>query len=316
MRSATRSAGRALLVVAGISVLVFLIFFATPGADPAARLAGRGASPETLEAVRHEYGLDRPLPVQYAALMQRLFWTRDLPSFVNRGQLVVPDVLRAAPVTLWLAAGAAAIWLAAALCIGLVGAAWRGRGADAVVTGLGLLGVSVPVFWLGEVVNLLTQSRLRPWFEWVPPLGVRSADWGGFLAGMVLPWSTLAVLYAGIYGRVLRSSLIETYRQDYVRTARAKGVGEARVLLVHALRNALTPVIALFGLDFGALVGGGTLLIEVVFGLHGVGKLTYDGLQNLDLAMVMACVLYAAVFVVAANAGVDALQAVMDPRRR
>ena len=312
-----RRIGRALFVVLGISVLVFLIFFATPGADPAARLAGRGASPETLEAVRHEYGLDRPLAVQYAVLMRRLFWTRDLPSFVNRGELVVPEVLRAAPVTLWLATGAAVIWLAAGLCIGLVAAAWRGRGADAVVTGLGLLGVSIPVFWLGEVVNLLTQSRLRtPWFEWVPPLGLRAADWPDFLAGMVLPWSTLAVLYAGIYGRVLRTSLAEAYAQDYVRTARAKGLSETRVLLVHALRNAVVPVIALFGLDFGALVGGGTLLVEVVFGLHGVGKLTYDGLQNLDLAVVMACVLYAAVFVVLANAAVDALQAVLDPRSR
>lgn len=298
-------------------MLVFLIFFATPGADPAARLAGRGASPETLASVRHEYGLDRPLPVQYAVLMRRLFWTRDLPSFVNPGQLVVPTLLRAAPVTLWLAAGAAVIWLAAGLCIGLVGAAWRGRGADVVVTGLGLVGVSVPVFWLGEIVNLLTQSRLRsPWFEWVPPLGLHAADWGQFLAGMVLPWTTLAVLYAGIYGRVLRTSLIEAYARDYVRTARAKGLSEARVLLVHALRNAIVPVIALFGLDFGALVGGGTVLVEVVFGLHGVGKLTYDGLQNLDLAMVMACVLYAAVFVVVANAVVDAVQAMLDPRLR
>ncbi len=312
-----RRVPRALLVVFGISVLVFLIFFATPGADPAARLAGRGASPETLEAVRHEYGLDRPLPLQYASLMRRLFWSRDLPSFVNRGQLVVPAVLRAAPVTLALATGAAALWLAAGLCIGLVGAAWQGRGADLVVTGVGLIGVSVPVFWLGEVVNLLTQGRLHtPWFTWVPPLGLRAEGWGGWLAGMVLPWTTLAVLYAGIYGRVLRTSLIEAYAQDYIRTARAKGLSEARVLLRHALRNALVPVVALFGLDFGALVGGGTLLVEVVFELHGVGKLTYDGLQNLDLAMVMACVLYAAFFVVLANAMVDALQAVLDPSRR
>ncbi len=310
-------AGRAGLVVFGISVLVFLIFFATPGADPAARLAGRGASPENLAAIRHEYGLDRPWPVQYATLMRRLFWTRDLQSSVNRGQEVVPAVLRAAPVTLGLAAGAAVLWLAAGLCIGVVGAAWRGMGIDGVVTGLGLVGVSVPAFWLGEVVNLLSQSRLRePWFAWVPPLGWRAGDWGTWLPGMVLPWTTLAVLYAGVYGRVLRRSLIEAYAQDYVRTARAKGVGEARVLLVHALRNALVPVVALFGLDFGALVGGGTLLIEVVFGLHGIGKLTYDGLQNLDLAMVMACVLYAAIFVVLANEAMDAVQRALDPRLR
>ncbi|HYZ60993.1 MAG TPA: ABC transporter permease [Acetobacteraceae bacterium] len=309
-------ATRAVLVLFGISVLVFLIFFATPGADPAARLAGRGASAETLAAVRHEYGLDRPLPLQYAALMRRLFVTRDLPSFVNRGQLVVPAVLRAAPVTLALATGAAVLWLLAGLAIGLVAAAWRGRAADWAVTGLGLIGVSVPVFWLGEVVNLITQSRLHDWFLWVPPLGLRAQSWGEWFRSMVLPWTTLAVLYAGVYGRVLRTSLIEAYREDYIRTARAKGIGEARVVLVHALRNALVPVVALFGLDFGALVGGGTLLVEVVFGLRGVGKLTYDALQSLDLAMVMAAVLYAAFFVVLANAAVDALQAALDPRQR
>ena len=309
-----RRALRALLVVVGISVLVFLIFFATPGTDPAARLAGRGASPETLAAIRHEYGLDRSLPVQYASLMRRLFWTRDLPSFVNRGQLVVPAVLRAAPVTLALASGAAAIWLVVGLAIGLIGAVWRGAGA--VATGLGLVGVSIPVFWLGEIVNLLTQDRLRAWFTWVPPLGLRGQDWGETLLGYVLPCATLAILYAGIYGRVLRTSLADAYRQDYIRTARAKGLGEGRILLKHALRNALLPVLALFGLDFGALIGGGTLLVEIVFGLRGVGQLTYGALRDLDLAMVMACVLYASVFVVLANAAVDVLQAALDPRRR
>ena len=305
---------RPLLVLFGISALVFLIFFATPGTDPAARLAGRGASPETLAAIRHEYGLDRPLPLQYATLMRRLFWTRDLPSFVNRGQLVVPAILRAAPVTLALATGAAAIWLTAGLCIGLAGAAWRGAGALA--SALGLIGVSIPVFWLGEIVNLLTQDRLRPWFTWVPPLGLRNPSWTDTALAYVLPCTTLAILYAGIYGRVLRTSLAAAYRQDYIRTARAKGLGETRILLKHALRNALLPILALFGLDFGALIGGGTLLVEIVFGLRGVGQLTYGALRDLDLAMVMACVLYASIFVVLANAVIDLVQAALDPRRR
>ncbi len=303
---------RSLLVLFGISVLVFLIFFATPGADPAARLAGRGASPETLAAVRAEYGLDRPLPVQYAVLMRRLFITRDLPSFVNRGQLVVPAVLRAAPVTLALAGGAALVWMLAGLGIGIVATVRPGLGGG--VTALGLIGVSIPVFWLGEVVNLVTQSRLHGWFPWVPPLGIRPATTGEWVRSLVLPCLTLALLYAGIYGRVLRTSLMDAYAQDYVRTARAKGISETRVLLRHALRNALTPVVALFGLDLGALVGGGTVLTELVFGLRGVGRLTYDALTSLDLAMVMACVLYAAGFVVAMSAMVDAAEARLDPR--
>ena len=311
---------RSLLVLFGISVLVFLIFFATPGADPAARLAGRGASAEALAAVRHEYGLDRSLPVQYGLLMHRLFIAGDLTSQVNRGQRVVPAVLRAAPVTLSLAAGAAAIWLLAGLAIGLVAAAREGSAWDRVVTALGLVGISVPVFWLGEVVNLLTQSRLHDtWaFRWVPPLGYvpLSQDPGGWARSLALPWITLALLYAGVYGRVLRSSLIEAFRQDYIRTARAKGISESRVMLRHALRNALVVVVALFGLDIGALIGGGTLLTEVVFGLRGIGKLTYDALQNLDLPVVMAAVLYASFFVVLANAAVDAVQAALDPRQR
>jgi len=307
-----RRLGRGVLVLFGISVLVFLIFFATPGADPAARLAGRGASPETLAAIRTEYGLDRPLPVQYVQLMRRLFITRDLQSFVNQGQAVVPAVLQAAPVTLLLSAGAAVLWLAAGLAIGLIAAAAGGI-LDRLVVLAGLIGVSVPAFWLGEVVNLLTQHTLHgSWaLRWVPPLGM-----GLSAAGLVFPCSTLALLYAGIYGRVLRAGLLDALAQDHARTARAKGASERRVLLHHALRLSLIPIVALFGLDFGAMLGGGTVLTEIVFGLHGVGKLTYDALQTLDLPMLMATVMYAAAFVVVLNAAADTAVWALDPRRR
>lgn len=312
MRELAARALQAVSVLFGISVLVFLIFFATPGADPAARLAGRGASQETLAAVRADFGLDRPLPVQYVQLMRRLFVTRDLTSFVNRGQAVVPAVLEAAPTTLLLAVGAAVLWVVLGLAIGLVAAAFGGA-ADRLVVLAGLVGVSVPAFWLGEVVNLLTQRTLHgTWlFGWVPPLGV-----GLSFTGMVLPCTTLALLYAGIYGRVLRAGLLEALAEDYVRTARAKGLSESRVLVHHALRLSLIPLVALFGLDFGALLGGGTLLTEVVFGLHGVGKLTYDALQTLDLPMIMATVMYAALLVVLVNAAADAVAWALDPRRR
>lgn len=309
----------AFAVMFGISVLVFLIFFATPGADPAARIAGRGAGPETLATVRREYGLDRPLPVQYAVMMRRLFITRDLQSTANRGQLVVPAVMNAAPVTLSLVAGAAVIWAACGLLIGLLATLARGGWIDRLLTLAGLVGVSLPVFWLGEVVNLATQ---KTWHEslfwWVPPLGYvpLSTDPLGWARALMIPWLTLAALYAGLYGRVLRARLIEEYHRPFVRTARAKGLTEHGILLHHALRPALLPVIAIFGLDLGALAGGGALLAEVVFGLHGVGKLTYDALQTLDLPMVMATVLYAALFVVGASAAVDVCQAALDPRAR
>jgi peptide/nickel transport system permease protein len=320
LSAVARRLGQMLFVMLGISIVVFLIFFATPGADPAARIAGRNASPETLAAVRHDFGLDRPLPVQYALMMKRLFITQDLTSFVNRGWKVVPAVMAVAPVTLWLVLGAAVLWMVGGLAIGLVAAATRGSIIDKGLMVLGLIGIAMPVYWLGEVMNLITQSRLHDtWlFSWVPPLGYKPLleDPGAWFKTMIIPWFTLAVLYAGLYGRVLRANLIEAMQEDYIRTARAKGISETRVLLRHALRTSLVTIVTLFGLDFGALVGGAALLTEVVFGLQGIGKLTYDALKNLDLPVIMATVMYASFFIVAANALVDVLYAALDPRVR
>lgn len=307
-------------VLFSISVLSFLIFFATPGVDPAARIAGRNADQATLRAVRKDFGLDRPMPVQYALMMKKLFVTRDLTSFVNRGAKVVPQVVEAAPVTLSLVLGAAVVWVLFSVGMGLLAAVFRGTPVDAAVMIVGLVGISMPVFWLGEVINLLTQSRFRDTFlfSWVPPLGytpLTSSPFGWFKS-LVFPWLTLSVLYIGIYARVLRSALVEAQEEDYVRTARAKGLTEGRVLIRHALRTSLVGFVSLFGLDFGALVGGGALLTEVVFGLHGVGKLTFDSLQNLDLPVILATVMYAAFFIVLANALVDLVYAALDPRVR
>ena len=315
-----RRLGEMVFVMAGISILVFLIFFATPGADPAARIAGRNASPEVLLAVRHDFGFDQPLWVQYLLLMKRLFVTGDLASFVNRGQKVIPAILQAVPVTLSLLLGAAVIWVAASIVIGVAAALTRNSWLDRLLMILGLIGISMPVFWVGEVANLLTQSRYHDaWiFSWVPALGYvpLTEDPAGWFKALVIPWITLAILYIGLYGRVLRASLIESYHEDFIRTARAKGLTEGRVLVRHALRTSLITFVSLFGLDFGALVGGGTLLTEIVFGLQGVGFLTYNALGNLDLPMIMATVMYASFFVVAANAVVDLLYAALDPRVR
>jgi peptide/nickel transport system permease protein len=307
-------------VMVGISILVFLIFFATPGSDPAARIAGRNAAPETLAAVRHDFGLDRPLPVQYALMMKRLFISQDLTSFVNRGQQVIPQVVEATPITLSLVLGAAFFWVIGGIAIGVIAAATRNSLLDRLLMILGLIGISMPVYWLGEVANLLTQSRLHDtWlFAWVPSLGYKpllANPWAWFQT-MIIPWVTLAILYIGLYGRVLRASLVEAGQEDYIRTARSKGISETRVLLRHALRTSLITFVTMFGLDFGALVGGGALLTEVVFGLQGVGKLTYDALRNLDLPVIMATVMYASFFVVAANAVVDVAYAALDPRVR
>jgi peptide/nickel transport system permease protein len=307
-------------VMLGISIVSFLIFFATPGADPAARIAGRNATPETLAAVRLTFGLDKPLPVQYVLMMEKLFVTRDLTSFVNRGQEVIPEVMEATPITLSLVFGAAIVWIVTSIAIGVVAAATKNSPLDRLLMILGLIGISMPVYWLGEVVNLVTQARLHDtWlFSWVPALGYKPLldnPWEWFKT-MVIPWVTLAILYIGIYGRVLRAGIVEANQEDFIRTARSKGLSESRILLRHALRTSLIAFVTLFGLDFGALVGGGALLTEVVFGLQGVGKLTYDALKNLDLPVILATVIYASFFVVMANAVVDIVYAALDPRVR
>jgi peptide/nickel transport system permease protein len=312
--------GQMLFVMIGISMLVFLIFFATPGADPSARIAGRNASPEVLEAVRKSLGFDQPFYIQYLSMMKKIFITGDVSSYVNRGWKVVPAVLDTVPVTLSLVIGAAVLWVVFGILIGTIAAATRGSWIDRLLMILGLIGISMPVYWLGEVMNLITQSRFKEtWmFSWVPPLGYKnfSDSPRAWFLTLIIPWITLAILYIGLYGRVLRANLIEAMQEDYIRTARAKGLSETRILLRHALRTSLISFVTLFGLDFGALVGGSALLTEVVFDLHGVGKLTYDALQNLDLPVIMTTVMYASFFVVIANALVDMVYILLDPRVR
>ena len=302
-----------------LSILVFLIFFETPGVDPARLMAGRNPSPQTIANIRHEFGLDRPLPVRYALMMKRLFITRDLISYGSHTK-VIPEILHATPVTLSLVFGAAIIWVVFSIALGLAAAVLRGTIWDPLLMVLALIGISMPVFWLGEIVNLFTQSRWHNTFlfSWVPPLGYTplTQDPVTWFEGLVFPWLTLSVLYVGFYARVLRANLIETENEDYVRTARAKGISERRVLVKHNLRTSMITFVSLFGLDFGILVAGGALLTEVVFGLPGVGLLTYNSLTSLDLPVIMATVIYGAFFITLASALVDLLYAWLDPRVR
>ena len=311
---------RMVVVMFGISVITFLIFFATPSSDPAARIAGKNAAQETIEAVRKDFGLDRPLYVQYGLMMQRLFISQDLTSFANRGQQIVPTVMAAAPATLSLVTGAAVLWMLGGIVTGITAAAFRGRWPDKILMGISMMAVAMPVFWVGEMVNLVTQNRLHDtWaFSWVPALGYTpfSEDPGLWFRSMVFPWLTLAFLYIGLYGRMLRTGIIETYQEDFIRTARAKGLTGRKVLLKHATRSAIIPIVIMFGMDFGVLVGGAAVLTEVVFGINGVGRLTYQALKVLDLPMIMATVLYASFFVVIANAIVDLLCLLIDTRMR
>jgi peptide/nickel transport system permease protein len=309
----------AALVMFIITVIVFFIFFKTPGVDPARAIAGRNPSPQVLAEVRAQLGLNRPLFVQYGIMMKDIFISRDLVSYSDQGIKVVPEIFAAAPATLSLVFGATVIWIVMAIVMGVAAARLRGTFYDPILMILALIGVSTPVFWLGQVVNLITQGKLHSSvFSWVPPLGYTSFTSSPVLwfEGLLFPWITLSILYIGFYARVLRANLLEIQSEDYVRTARAKGLSERRVLMRHTLRTSMITFVSLFGLDFGALVGGGAILTEVVFGIHGVGFLTYQALTNLDLPTIMATVIYGGFFIVLANALVDVAYAWLDPRVR
>jgi len=307
-------------VLFAITVLTFLIFFATPGVDPSRQFAGRNPDPTTIAHIKHQFGLDRPLPIQYLLMMKRLFISRDLVSYGNQALKVVPAILDAAPVTFSLVFGAAVLWVIGSIAIGLLMVTFKGTFVDPLLMVLALIGISMPVFWLGEVVNLITQDRLHDTFlfSWVPPLGYTpftQDPWQWFLH-LIFPWITLSILYIGFYARVLRADLLQVQNEDFVRTAKAKGLSPENVLVRHMLRTSLITFVSLFGLDFGVLVGGGALLTEGVFGLPGVGLLTFNALRSLDLPVIMATVIYGAFFITIMSALVDIVYARLDPRIR
>ncbi len=253
-------------------------------------------------------------------MMNHLLVQRDLVSYSHRGLKVVPQLVAATPVTLSLVFGAAIIWVVVSILMGITAAVMKGTFVDPLLMVIGLIGISIPVFWLGEMANLVTQDRLHDTFlfSWVPPVGYvpftqSPSQWALHL---IIPWCVLSVTYIGFYSRVLRSSLLEVQNDDFIRTARAKGLTEQTVWTKHILRNSMITYVSLFGLDFGALVGGGALLVEVVFSLPGVGYLTYNAIPELDLPVIMATVIYGAFFIVVANACVDIFYARLDPRIR
>jgi peptide/nickel transport system permease protein len=308
------------LVMFVITVVVFILFFKTPGVDPARALAGRSPNPQTLAEIRAQLGLGRPFPIEYGIMMKKIFITRDLVSYSNQGVRVVQEVFAATPATLSLVFGAAVLWVVLAIGVGIAAALLRGTVFDPLLMVVALVGISAPVFWVGQMANMISQGALHDTFlfSWVPPLGYTPFTQSPELwfKGLVLPWITLSLLYIGFYGRVLRANILEVQNEDYVRTARAKGISERRVLFRHSLRTSMITFVSLFGLDFGALVAGGALVTEVVFGIHGVGYLAYQGFQNLDLPTIMATTIYGAFFIVLVNAIVDIGYAWLDPRIR
>jgi peptide/nickel transport system permease protein len=308
-RFIVRRAAGAVVVLFAISVIVFLIFNVIPSSDPAQSLAGKNATPTLVAGITEEWGLDEPLPQQYLTMMGKIF-SGDLISYEGRED-VVERIAEGIPATFSLCLGAAAIWMFFGILFGYLSAVRAGGLLDRALTIVAVAGISVPVFWLAAIfLNYLTYKvELFPSGTYVP-LTENPLEWVNHL---ILPWVTLAIGYIGLYSRVLRSNMLDAMNEDYVRTARAKGLGERQVMTRHVLRNSLVPIVTLFGLDFGALLGG-AIVVEGVFNLDGIGLYTFESLVNQDLPPVMAVVIFGAFFIVLFNALVDIAYAFLDPR--
>jgi peptide/nickel transport system permease protein len=300
------------LVLFAISVVTFLIFNVIPGGDPAVRLAGKQPQPGQLERIRHQWGFDKPVYVQYAKTMQRIF-TGDVVSYSTQTN-VVDEIRHDAPRTFSLAIGAAIMWMFFAVVLGLYTAIKAGKFADRFLTVLALIGISMPVFWIGALMNyyLGFKAGIFPNGGYVE-LTKNPADW---FYHLLMPWTALSIVFIGIYSRILRSNVLDTINEDYVRTARAKGLSERRILVRHVLRNSLIPIVTLWGLDFGAVLGGGAILTEKVFDLQGVGQYAFESVQQLDVPPVLTITMFGAFFIVLLNTVVDIAYAALDPRIR
>jgi peptide/nickel transport system permease protein len=299
-------------VLFAISVIVFLIFNVIPNSDPAQRIAGKNADADLIARVNDDWGFDDPLPEQYLITMKKIF-TGDLKSY--NSQLDVDEqIWKGIPITLSLCIGAAVVWMSLAILFGYLSAVRAGRFTDRALTILALIGISMPVFWLAAMLlyYLSFKVSIFPTGNYVG-LTDDPVDWAYHL---ILPWFTLAILFIGFYSRVLRSNMLDSMNEDYVRTARAKGLSERQVLTRHVLRNSLIPIVTLFGLDFGLVVGGGAILTETVYNLPGVGLYAGQSIGSLDLPPLMAVTMFGAFFIVFFNTLVDILYAYLDPRVR
>jgi peptide/nickel transport system permease protein len=311
-RFAIRRLAGMVLVLFAVSVLVFAIFNLIPNSDPAQRMAGKNADATLVKAIEEDWGFDEPLWVQYGSMMEKVF-TGELISYGD--QLNVDDrIIEGLPATFSLGIGAAVIWMFFGILFGYLSATRAGGWLDRALTIASVAGISIPVFLIATVLLyfLTYKIELFPAGGYVGLLE-DPTQWAYHL---ILPWFTLAILNVGFYSRVLRSNMLDVMREDYVRTARAKGLAEKRVMVRHVLRNSLIPIVTLFGLDFGATIFGGAIITEVIFSLGGVGQYAAESITNLDLPPLMAITIFGAFFVVLFNAITDILYAYLDPRIR
>ncbi len=304
------------LLLLFVVALTFLIFNILPTGDPALIRAGRNATPASIAAIREQLHLSDPVYSRFFDYLKQLVLHFDFGTSVFGDAQVRPLIFEALPNTLMLVLGAAVIWFVSGVVIGTISAVRRGSFLDRFAMTSALVAISAPVYWLGLVALYVFSSDLGK-FPVFPAAGTYDASKGAFshISSLFLPWIVLAASFAAIYARLLRSNLLEVMSEDYIRTARAKGVRERRVIFRHGLRSAITPIITVLGLDIGILVGG-AILTESVFGIPGIGKLSFDAIQRNDINIVQGSTLFLALGVCLMSLTVDVLYAFLDPRVR
>ena len=310
-----------------LTVVVFVLFSLLPG-DPARLYCGKSCTPTILDQIRHRLELDIPLWEQYSRFLSGIFFGRTfsptspqpiecpapcLGYSYDKHTQVLALITKAAPVTFWLAIGAFIMWIFTGVSLGIFAALKRGRWPDRLVVTLSLIGYSMPSFFLGLLLYVFVIISLKwlPIPQWVSPF----EDPGRFLQTMILPWIVLATLNAAFYMRLTRNQVLEVFGDDYVRTARAKGLPERVVVVKHALRAGLTPIVTAAGLDLAYLLGG-AIISESIFSLPGLGSLLVDSVTKSDLPLIVGITLVTSTIIVLANFVVDMLYAVVDPRVR
>ena len=298
-----------------VSFITFVIFYLLPSADPAALRAGRQPNPQLVEQIRHNLGLDKPFYTQFWIYLKGLVTHFDLGYSYYNSESVKSEIFSRLPATISVTVGGFIVWMLIGIPVGIVSAIRPRSVVDRVMMGGSLVAISAPVYFLG-LVSLFVFAKGTGQLQWFGAAGSYvpiTQDFGTWFNSLILPWVTLAAAFAAFYARMMRGNLIETMHEDYIRTARAKGLRERVVITKHGLRAALTPVVTMAGMDIGLLLGG-AILTEIVFNIPGVGRYAYNAITNSDLPAIQGTVLFGAFFIVFANLVVDILYAFLDPR--
>jgi peptide/nickel transport system permease protein len=306
-----------IVLLFGVTFITFVIFYLLPSADPAQLRAGRQPTVALLKAITHQLGLDKPWYTQYFDYMKRLVLHFDFGYSYQYQAPVKTMIFNRLPATISLAIGAAVVWLVSGIIVGTISAVKPRSRFDRTMMGAALVAISAPPYWLGLVTLFLFSTTVGkfPIFPGAGSYVPLSQDPVHWFTSLILPWLVLAASFAAIYARLLRGNLIEVMSEDYIRTARAKGVPERRVVVRHGIRAAITPIVSAAGVDIGVLLGG-VILVESVFTIPGIGGLAYQSILNGDLPMIQGTVLIGAFFIVIMNLVVDVGYAFIDPRVR